>query len=1102
YQSPWSSPVTARTVSIQVQAAQVGPEFGVEQRVHGKVQGGVQVVEAVQRRVADDAEVDEDARQEAEVEQHRRRRTTSGQGEAQREPGHRGRPARLCTPDRSIRVVAGVALRAVGWTSRLNCTSGQRGGSCPLFKGASSASAAASAVSAIGVAAFRRRLRRRAARVLLPRGGPRPAGVAAWSGLLRVWRAALSDDLLRRPLHGGHEGEEILAYRPATSAIEHSSSMNVVRDHDAGFQGNHGGGAGEQGGRGGACRRGLSCRAFTTHRKRSTAISTSTAAFQLEGRLGRMRPEMPRSRQLRNSTRKRRLRSRLDRNTSMTCALPTTPNEAEAGRRKMREACAAPGGSSSRCTECSAAVVDHQTVKRSHVLISLRFWRSSRPRSPTRKIHLTLLEIFFQLLGGGYSKNPARGGIHADERDRAKGVPRQDTLSGNNPFRVASLEADDPFLMTASPQAAETPKNVAKSPRRLKAEPTDGEANGFDPLSTIYPESDNSGDEDGGAGVSVSVKIGGGGGDEAAEAEVVPHIQGRRRGLKRKQQQQQQLPPSQKRGEAEESGRRSRLRSRRPPMPPFEPFHPACMGDSWKLFIRMPETKKKLGKQMSKFTSDRWWKDILVRLVWEQERPTLKLFNLEDLENPYPKLQQYDKYGKLHIFKVNLLTYKEMVGVRTEKWSLKNIQNMLAKPKTTDVLDHMPVPVRQEIVKFGSINQHDIRSLMWQIEDLMMRSTVVRDRNKAPVDYVVKEEVCAYVQDEYDEAAVDLQGRIQRQKSRTRVFFTAFVTGMPYVELGLNDKWRYGNEVVKRQDIIPMLHDDWIDMYEPEFHAVVDMDRYNNSHMICFYPLDACRFELMRFRVALRENQELPLQLKCVFSIDQDRVNIRCDVMVPGFFSSHTRCHERTSRSVFPIPEDWVYFFRQEGKFKYNSVHSALRKPGRIKGIERITQMAQGFFPPSIMEANVGVAKYEHLYRAIVWRISKLPEKHHGAYKSHLFTCRLQLGPHDTVPSWEALEPSAQVEFRMPGSTVSGCTIPDDPFASAQPGDATSAGKGGGSAFDPLAAAFGFGSSTSPPPRPPPPSQQQQSQPMSIFQSALPGALSELLGLQDQPTAL
>ncbi|PAA57359.1 hypothetical protein BOX15_Mlig034083g2 [Macrostomum lignano] len=826
-------------------------------------------------------------------------------------------------------------------------------------------------------------------------------------------------------------------------------------------------------------------------------------------------------------------------------------------------------------------------------------------------------------------------------RDRAKGVPRQDTLSGNNPFRVASLEADDPFLMTASPQAAETPKNVAvEEPAETKAELTDGEANGFDPLSTIYPESDNSGDEDGGAGVSVSVKIGGG--DEAAEAEVVPHIQGPPSRAQAKaaaaaaaaaftetvnedDDDQNRFNPFNlggaetttadlgaddnfwgeasgageaaafevdwarpAAGEAEESGRRSRLRSETPPMPPFEPFHPACMGDSWKLFIRMPETKKKLGKQMSKFTSDRWWKDILVRLVWEQERPTLKLFNLEDLENPYrcirlepffqlsqAKLQQYDKYGKLHIFKVNLLTYKEMVGVRTEKWSLKNIQNMLAKPKTTDVLDHMPV--RQEIVKFGSINQHDIRSLMWQIEDLMMRSTVVRDRNKAPVDYV-KEEVCAYVQDEY-EAAVDLQGRIQRQKSRTRVFFTAFVTGMPYVELGLNDKWRYGNEVVKRQDIIPMLHDDWIDMYEPEFHAVVDMDRYNNSHMICFYPLDACRFELMRFRVALRENQELPLQLKCVFSIDQDRVNIRCDVMVPGFFSSHTRCHEVPAEDIeirIPIPEDWVYFFRQEGKFKYNSVHSALRKPGRIKGIERITQMAQGFFPPSIMEANVGVAKYEHLYRAIVWRISKLPEKHHGAYKSHLFTCRLQLGPHDTVPSWEALEPSAQVEFRMPGSTVSGCTvrsigldhtaqagkfvqytakysyswaisyelgerkkppvtsvlddspkqqkqkqqqqqqqqpaqpppppppkpvftdleIPDDPFASAQPGDATSAGKGGGSAFDPLAAAFGFGSSTSPPPRPPPPSQQQQSQPMSIFQSALPGALSELLGLQ------
>lgn len=37
----------------------------------------------------------------------------------------------------------------------------------------------------------------------------------------------------------------------------------------------------------------------------------------------------------------------------------------------------------------------------------------------------------------------------------------------------------------------------------------------------------------------------------------------------------------------------------------------------------------------------------------------------------------------------------------------------------------------------------------------------------------------------------------------------------------------------------------------------------------------------------------------------------------------------------------------------------------------------------TLIEVAIGEAKYEHLYRALVWRIPRLPEKHHAAYKSH-----------------------------------------------------------------------------------------------------------------------
>ena len=66
------------------------------------------------------------------------------------------------------------------------------------------------------------------------------------------------------------------------------------------------------------------------------------------------------------------------------------------------------------------------------------------------------------------------------------------------------------------------------------------------------------------------------------------------------------------------------------------------------------------------------------------------------------------------------------------------------------------------------------------------------------------------------------------------------------------------------QDIIPIIHDEWIMFYEPEFHSVIDMEQYERDHMIHFVPPNAAKFELMRFRVTLRDNMELPLQVNLV----------------------------------------------------------------------------------------------------------------------------------------------------------------------------------------------------------------------------------------------
>lgn len=55
---------------------------------------------------------------------------------------------------------------------------------------------------------------------------------------------------------------------------------------------------------------------------------------------------------------------------------------------------------------------------------------------------------------------------------------------------------------------------------------------------------------------------------------------------------------------------------------------------------------------------------------------------------------------------------------------------------------------------------------------------------------------------------------------------------MPDVELGINDMWRQGKEVVGRHDIIPVVTEEWIRLENVEFHSCVQQDEYEKSRII------------------------------------------------------------------------------------------------------------------------------------------------------------------------------------------------------------------------------------------------------------------------------
>lgn len=74
---------------------------------------------------------------------------------------------------------------------------------------------------------------------------------------------------------------------------------------------------------------------------------------------------------------------------------------------------------------------------------------------------------------------------------------------------------------------------------------------------------------------------------------------------------------------------------------------------------------------------------------------------------------------------------------------------------------------------------------------------------------------------------------------------------MPDIELGINDMWRQGKEVVGRHDIIPVVTEEWIRLENVEFHSCVQQDEYEKSRIIKYVyrwnfiaikPRDKCDF--------------------------------------------------------------------------------------------------------------------------------------------------------------------------------------------------------------------------------------------------------------------
>ena len=356
-------------------------------------------------------------------------------------------------------------------------------------------------------------------------------------------------------------------------------------------------------------------------------------------------------------------------------------------------------------------------------------------------------------------------------------------------------------------------------------------------------------------------------------------------------------------------------------------------GDGWEMFIRHPPKKK--------ITAQRYWKKVWVRIVMQGDTPAVLLFNHKDDKDPIQELplqaayslseishQVFDQFTKVFTIKLQYIFYKERAGIRpgqvtkmqkltdkigalakaVEDADLKGVKHFASDMKKLGVpLEH--APQISELLKLASFNYDDMKMFSSIIEEKLFRVDVNRDKA-----LTYKTEECQLTAVEEVLVDQDQDGHVSRKICRVRVFFLSFLTGMPTVDLGVNDMTRIGKEVCGRLDILPVPTEQWIRYEDIEFHHVVDKKAFEaEDHVVKFQPPDACYIEVMRFRCRPPRTRELPIQARCSFSIINKKVEIRADVMVPYHATKawgQVPCEDVQIR--IPIPEAWVYQFRSE----------------------------------------------------------------------------------------------------------------------------------------------------------------------------------------------
>lgn len=409
--------------------------------------------------------------------------------------------------------------------------------------------------------------------------------------------------------------------------------------------------------------------------------------------------------------------------------------------------------------------------------------------------------------------------------------------------------------------------------------------------------------------------------------------------------------------------------------------------DGWPFMLRIPEKKNMM--------SSRQWGPIYLKVV---SGGILQMYYEKGLEKPFkefqlhqfcrlsePKLESLGVSDKIHTVKIENVTY---------------VEKRKYHPKPEVVHE----PEIEQMLKLGTTEYSDLMDFMTTIEEELLLLSPVSKQKKT---YEEPEMLVEIVDNFWGQ--VSKEGKLRDKSLVCQLYCLSFINSGMECFLTLNDV-----ELQRLNYFEQKSEKNLIDISEYHFHKCVKQHEFEKSRIVKFTPIDACRFELMRFKVPC-DVKELPFSLKSLAVVQGAYVELQAFLNMSSSMTGPSQAKYCENITIhFPVPAQWV---------KALWTVSLQRQRSLKTKMNRRACLSTGYEIESepVIQVTIGAAKYENAYKAVVWKIDRLPDKNASPHQPHSLSCKLELGSDQEIPrSWN---PMANVQFIMPFTCISGAEV-------------------------------------------------------------------------------